>query len=181
MRKHFVTFVSPGTMFSEETRQPISAWNPKIAAEMARGITERHGAKPYGFRFSTCLAHEPVPDGEGGTLEVLSRKVAESGIYFLGGELRTIDHVRKVANPKEEILLSNMEANNWAIIIENTNSYKSTHPFNEEDFVIDPETGEERLCGTLASFVEYRAEKLAERKRKTDEYIASLNTKRKRP
>jgi hypothetical protein len=53
MKKHFVTFYSPGTMVAETTEKPIASWNIKTAKQMASSIRERHGACPYGFRFTT--------------------------------------------------------------------------------------------------------------------------------
>jgi len=53
MKKNFVTFYSPGTFVSEETTKDIDSWNIQEAESMAESIKERHGAKPYGFRFTT--------------------------------------------------------------------------------------------------------------------------------
>ena len=61
-RKHYVTFLSPGTLFPEETTKSIPSWHISPACKMARGITERYDAKPYGFYFETCLVAEPVDD-----------------------------------------------------------------------------------------------------------------------
>lgn len=49
MRKHFVKFFSPGTLYSETTVRSIESWDTKQAAQIARGIKERYGSKPYGF------------------------------------------------------------------------------------------------------------------------------------
>lgn len=93
MRKHYVTFLSPGTFFSEQTSQPITEWDPRLAVGMAETVVERHGAKPYAFYFTTRLAGDPVPDGEGGHLEVQEKDVARSGNYFLGGRVLSYDDV----------------------------------------------------------------------------------------
>lgn len=53
MKKHFVTFFSPGTFVSETSEKPIDSWDVDTAVEMSTQILERHGARPYGFRFST--------------------------------------------------------------------------------------------------------------------------------
>jgi hypothetical protein len=51
MRKHYVTFYSPGTFVSESSTLSIEDWDTAKAVEMAKNIQERHGAKPYGFRW----------------------------------------------------------------------------------------------------------------------------------
>lgn len=53
MEKHFVRFLSAGTFVAEETVMPIEEWDVDQAIEMVRNITERYGAKPYGFQFVT--------------------------------------------------------------------------------------------------------------------------------
>ena len=65
MRKHTVTFYSPGTFLPETTSQDIPSWNTVAAVELAKGVVERYNAKPHSFRFTTLLTAEPVPDGEG--------------------------------------------------------------------------------------------------------------------
>lgn len=54
-RKHFVEFISPGTLFSESSTKRIDSWDTAVAIEMASEVTERYGAKPYGFQFKTLI------------------------------------------------------------------------------------------------------------------------------
>jgi hypothetical protein len=162
-REHSVTFLSPGTFVSEATDKDIVSWDTREAVKMAESITERHGAKPYGFRFETWKTHTPVSDGEGGTLEVKPKLEKSSGIYFLGGKLETYDDVCKRNDPKEEILRSNMKYNEYWVVCINTNSYKSTLPFGEEDRIVDA-TGTVIEDGSDPKWVKYRAEQLAKRK-----------------
>jgi len=64
--KHYVTFHSPGTLFNESSTKEIDTWDIKRAVEMSKDITERYGAKPFGFTFSTYLENdEAVSDGRG--------------------------------------------------------------------------------------------------------------------
>lgn len=137
MRKHRVIFSSPGTFVHEQTGRAIDSWDPKVAARMAKKISERYGAKPFCFHFTTVLSGDPVSDGEGGTLEVQSKVVERSGRFFLTGTVRTVAEVKAKADPDESILLSNMEYNNWNALVENTNSFKSTQPFEADDVIID--------------------------------------------
>lgn len=135
MRKHLVTFYSPGTLFPETTTKDIPSWDPRVAAQWAKDIVERHGARPFAFRFSTILMAEPIDDGEGGKLEVTPREVAKSGTHFLGGRLNTLDEVELRGDPNEEILLWNMNANRWPIvcILNESGRYRSSQPFEVED------------------------------------------------
>lgn len=157
-KKAFVTFFSPGTLFSETTTMSIDSWDCKKAVEMSKGIVERYDATPYGFQFLKKLVADPVSDGEGGTLKVVPKTVEESGIYFLGGRLRTYDEVVKDNKDGEDILRSNMRCNLFAMVIENTNSYTSTNPFRENDHIVDLETGEVIRSGNDEDLHDYRDE-----------------------
>lgn len=162
MRKHKVTFYSPGTFISESSTYDIDSWDIPKAVELSEKVQERYGAKPYGFVFETLLVADDVPDGEGGKLKVEAKRVEKSGIHFLGGKLETYTDVVERNDPKEEILRSNMRNNESWIICINTNSYRSTIPFGEEDCIVDAR-GFVTERGRLAKYVEYRAEQLAKR------------------
>ena len=162
-RKHTVTFLSPGTLFSESTIKDIDSWDTKKAVEMAEKITERYNAKPYGFGFETWKTHAPVSDGEGGTLEVRPKEEKSSGIYFLGGKLETYDDVVARNLDSESILRSNMRGNEYWVICINTNSFKSTLPFNENDRIVDA-SGVVIESGDDPKWVKYRKEQLKKRK-----------------
>jgi tRNA/tmRNA/rRNA uracil-C5-methylase (TrmA/RlmC/RlmD family) len=47
MKKHFVTFLSPGTFFNEETTKPIDSWDVAKALEMSKTVVERYEQRPY--------------------------------------------------------------------------------------------------------------------------------------
>ena len=128
MKKHFVTFYSPGTFVSEETEKPIKSWSVKTAMRMARTIKERYGATPYGFRFSTRSRTGKDLD---------SRVTDISPMYYLGGTVETLEQVEARAGPDEEILLTNMRGNKWHRIITNTNSWRVTQPLFDSDIVLD--------------------------------------------
>lgn len=163
MRKHQVTFYSPGTFVSESSTHDIDSWDPVKAVEMSEKILERYNAKPYGFVFTTLLSAEDVPDGEGGSLKVEPKVVEKSGIYFLGGRLETYDEVVARNDNKEDILRSNMRNNESWIVCINTNSYRSTIPFEEKDCIVNAR-GWVVQRGDDPKFVSYRAEQLAKRK-----------------
>lgn len=128
MQKHFVHFYSPGTFVSEENVMTIEAWDPKLAAEMARGIKQRHGTTPYGFRFSTRTRGDDDLD---------SKVVARSSFYFLGGKVETLAEIELRNDPSEDILRGNLRNNGHDRIIVNTNSWKFTAPLGKDDVVLD--------------------------------------------
>lgn len=121
--KHFVTFLSPGTFFCETTTKEIDAWNVDLAMSMARDIKERHGATPYGFRFETKASDGWEP-----------KTVKSSGNYYLGGRLLTIDDIPDTK--ENETLRWNMKYNHIETVIENTNSWKVTLPFDKNKDVL---------------------------------------------
>lgn len=161
MRKHYVTFLSPGTFFAESTSQPIEAWDTHEATQRSRVISERYNAKPYGFYFTTVLAAAPVSDGEGGTLPVTEKEVARSGRYFLTGRIETFDEIEARADPKESILRDNMRCNGRWLVVVNENSYRSTQPFEEADSIVNA-VGDVVERGNDPKWVAYRAKKTAE-------------------
>jgi hypothetical protein len=155
-RKHYVTFLSPGTLFSEETTRRINEWSIEKAVAFAGAIVERHGARPYGFYFTTRLEVAPVDDGEGGKLKVEPREVARSGLHHLGGKLVRLDEIDR-NDPKLKTLVFNMECNGYSIVVENRNSYLSTHLFEETDVLVDPMTSTVIARGDAPEHVAYRA------------------------
>ncbi len=158
-RETFVTFLSPGTFVSEASTYPIDSRDLRLALAMAEKVTERYGAKPYGFRFEERIVGE-MPDGQGGKLHA-SKDVGMSGIYFLGGKLETVDDVVARNDPKESVLRTNMQGNDMSIVIVNTNSYRSTLPFGEEDCIVDA-TGAVVERGDSPERIAYRAKKKAD-------------------
>ncbi len=111
----FVAFYSPGTFFCESSRKEVKSKDLKDAVILATKISERHGARPFGFRFE---------DGNGKTL---------SGMYYITGRVFKRDDVPDT--PENNILRSNMRSR--PVCIENNNSWKYTGEFNKEDFVVD--------------------------------------------
>lgn len=128
MRQHYVTFYSPGTFVAEQTRRPVEAWDVEAASDMARTISERHGATPYGFQFTT---NERKDD------ELDSKEVARSPFYYLGGRVETLAEVEARNDPKESVLRTNMRANGFDRIVVNDNSWRWTQPLRPTDVVLD--------------------------------------------
>lgn len=126
MRKHFVTFYSPGNFVAETTTKPIGKWHKDIAIKISKAIKERHGALPYGFCF-TCR------ENDGTALD--SKEIARSRMYYLGGDVLTLQEVKEKM-PNERTLISNMECNGWDKVVINRNSYKWTQPLKGKDEVL---------------------------------------------
>lgn len=127
MRKHFVTFLSPGTFVAEETSKQVDSWDVDKAVEMSGAIIERYNALPYGFYFTTRERGEDDFD---------SKEVARSNMYYLGGEVFTLEELKARNDPNDKTLIWNMEVNKWEKIVENTNSWKWTQPLKEGDVVL---------------------------------------------
>ena len=128
MKKHFVLFYSPGTFVSEMTEKEIDSWDIEKAKELARSVSERYNAKPFGFRFITRSRNDNELD---------SKITEKSNMYYLGGKIRHLDFIILENNPDEQILISNMKMNGWDRVIENTNSWKITQPLEPGDVVLE--------------------------------------------
>lgn len=128
IEKHFVIFASPGTFVSETTERPIDSWDVEKAVDMARTVLERHNARPYGFYFTTRTR---------GPEDLDSKVTATSPLYYLGGRVETREEVEARNDPKEEILRSNLRANDVEKIIINDNSWRFTAALKPTDVVLD--------------------------------------------
>lgn len=128
MQKHFVTFYSPGTFVAETSIKEIESWDVQAAQRMADSISERYGAKPYGFRFST---RSRGPD------DLDSSTTATSPMYYLPHcKVETLAEVEARNDPKERILLSNMRGNGYDRIIVTTEGWKCVQPLLANDVVL---------------------------------------------
>lgn len=138
----FVSFYSPGTLFAEVTQQPIDSWDVKEAIMRSREIVERHGARPYAFRFTTRGRSD---------IDLDSREIDSSGYYYLDGKVSTLAEVEARNLPGEEILRANMRGNGYKAVVESNSSgtYRWTQPFGEKDCVVDTETGEIVVRGVV--------------------------------
>lgn len=128
MEQHFVRFYSPGTLVAEQTQKTIDSWDIEKAKQIAKDITERYGAKPYGFCFVTRQRDDDELD---------SKEVKKSGMYYLGGEIVTLEDLKRKNDPDDKILISNMEYNDWNEIVRNQNSWSWTQPLKEGDTVLN--------------------------------------------
>jgi hypothetical protein len=158
-KNHYVVYRSPGTLFSEESQRRVESWDVVKATQMAREITERHGAKPYAFLFKTMLEALPV-EADGEKLNVEPKEIDRSPLHHLGGEVVRYDDVADIK--QNSILRDNMRCNGYPLVIQTRHSYLSTQPFGEKDLVVNQETGAVTKRGTDPEFAEYRARMLKE-------------------
>jgi hypothetical protein len=128
MQQHFVTFYSPGTFVAETTAKPVDSWNVDDAVAMAALIEERHGAKPYGFRFTTRGREDSELD---------SKVIATSPMHYIGGKVETREEIEARNDPNEEILRSNLRCNGHERVWTTTNGWRWTQPLGSDDVVID--------------------------------------------
>jgi hypothetical protein len=125
---HFVEFFSPGTLVSESTVKPIDSWDAQVALTLVKGITERHGAKPYGFQFVTRSRGEADLD---------SREVARSPMHYFGVKVETLAEVEARATKNDAILLTNMRVNGYTRIVTTTRGWRFSAPLRDGDVVLD--------------------------------------------
>lgn len=128
VKKHFVRFYSPGSFVAEISEKPIASWDIEKAREMAAGVKERHNATPYAFSFVTRSRTEKHLD---------SSITAESGLYYLGGKIRTLAEVE--AQEPNSILASNMRMNKYERVVESTSGWSWARPLEPEDVVLEME------------------------------------------
>jgi hypothetical protein len=128
MVKHFVTFLSPGTLFSESNTLPIEMWDVRLAIKMADDIHQRYDATPYGFYFTTRVRELEDFD---------SRESKRSRMCYLGGVILTLADIKARNDDKDHILISNMEGNGYGRVIQNDNSWRVTQPFMDGDVVLE--------------------------------------------
>lgn len=127
MKKHFVTFLSPGTFVHETTERPIESHDVEEAKRLAHGIEERHGAIPFAFYFTTR---------ERGDNDLDSKQCYQSPTYYLGGYVWTVEDIEKRDDRDYKTLLSNMRCNKWETVVENKNSWTIFQPLMPGDRVL---------------------------------------------
>lgn len=91
----------PGSFVSETDERPVSA------TEIPEQIASQLHFSAFAFAFKTVLRADPIDDGRGGTLEVLPRKLSESGRYYPDGEVFTLVELEALPGD-HEILISNV-------------------------------------------------------------------------
>lgn len=122
MIAHTVTFYSPGTFLLETSTLEIQEWDVDQALRLSFNVIERHGARPFSFRFNTEEDGKPV---------------VSSPLYYIGGRVRTLADVEADNLPNEEVLRWNMKNNGIARVIETNTSYKHTSELKDDDIVLD--------------------------------------------
>lgn len=127
MKKHFVTFFSPGTMFSEQSTEEIDSWDVVEARKRADDIVERHNATPYGFQFVTRERGEDDFD---------SKETERSNMYYINCRVETLEEIEERNDPDENILRSNMRNNGYDSVAVTIKGWKGTYPMQKGDVVL---------------------------------------------
>lgn len=130
MIKHYVTFLSPGTLVSESSTREIDSWDIEKAVKMSKGIVERHESRPYCFYFTTRERTDEDFD---------SKETKRSEKYYLGGTVKTLDDIVKENDSKNETLLLNMRSNGWDRVVETNSPWNWTSPLEPGDIVLPAE------------------------------------------
>jgi hypothetical protein len=129
LTRHFVTFLSPGTLVAESTIQLIQSWDVECARTMAKSIQERHNAVPYGFYFTTM---------ERGPEDWEPRETARSPMYYLPHcKVETLEEIEARNLPDERILRANMRGNGFKRVVVTTKGWKFTQPLEDTDVVLE--------------------------------------------
>ena len=87
MKKRYVTFYSPGTMVAEQTTKCVASWDVDKAVKMMADIEERHGARPYGFQFTTKKR---------GLRDFEPRVIDTSPMYYVNCVVQTLEEVEQL-------------------------------------------------------------------------------------
>jgi hypothetical protein len=130
MEKHFVTFLSPGTFVAEDRTVPIESWDTDKAQAMADLVRERYDATPYAFYFTTRMRSDSELD---------SSVAKKSPLYYLPHcKVETLAEVKRRNDPKNSILIANMEGNGYEKIVTTTRGWKWAQPFKDTDVLLEP-------------------------------------------
>jgi len=127
VKKNYVTFYSPGTMVAETTRREVASWNVDKALKMSEEIKERHGARPYGFCFTTMKR---------GLRDFTPREVDRSGMYYINCIVQTLEEMERSHNPAESTLLQNMKTNGWDKIVTTKSGWIWSQQLHDTDIVL---------------------------------------------
>lgn len=161
-RKHFAEFYSPGTILAEVSTVELECDSIEEAVYRSKSIVVRHGATPYAFDIVTKIVAPPVDGGEDGVMmDVIPKEVERRGRFYLGGKLRRFGEVVK-AEGENAVIVFNMRSHECPICIEIVNGYRSTHFFDENDVIVNPNTGDIIRRGNDPDLVGYRSMKLKE-------------------
>ena len=128
MKKHFVTFYSPGTFIVETVEKPIDSWDVGTAVKMSMKISERYNAKPYGFQFTTRARAKDELD---------SKVIKKSCFYYISGKIETLEEVEARNDLTDSILISNMRVNKWKRVVVTHTPWRWAQQLQDSDIVLD--------------------------------------------
>lgn len=110
----------PGLIETRKIKKIITSWNIKKARKIYFRLMGENGVRPYAFRF--------ISKGLGG--------MRYSGYHYIDGTVETLEKIKAKNDPKNKILIENMECNKWEKVITLYTPYKWTVPFDKNDVVV---------------------------------------------
>lgn len=116
IEKHFVKSYSPGFLLAEDTTQPVQS-----LADIRTAVALVRKNDPHAYAFQMITRSR-------GDDELDSKQTFASGMYYLGGEVRSAADVEAENLPSEKILRSNIKCNGYTHVI--TSPGGNVSPFN---------------------------------------------------
>ncbi len=113
---------------SETTEKPIDSWDIEKAKKMAKKITERYNATPFGFRFTTRGRSDDELD---------SKIIRTSPMYYIDCKVETLAEIEARNDPKDRILRDNMRCNHWDRIATKKTGWNWSAPIEKDDIVLE--------------------------------------------
>jgi hypothetical protein len=103
----YVTYLYPGTFFSEEDGREVAGRDPqRTARDAAPGV--------FAFSFHDIAVSTVTVDGR--EVELRSGPIRKSPMYFIDAERLGVADVEELAGDNR-ILLSNMRCNGWGTVL----------------------------------------------------------------
>lgn len=128
MKKHFVEYLSPGTFVSEVSNREVASWSVPDAIKMMGEIVERHGARPYGFRFYTMSRGED---------DLNASRTARSHIYFVNCDVLTAEEILADDDPRFATMRANVLGNGIKRVARTRHGWLAHLPMSDRDEVIE--------------------------------------------
>lgn len=122
LKQRFVRFLFPGLIVSESTS--VAVRDDYTEQQAIKDAEAMKPDKPYAFQFVVKGREDHELD---------SRVIQESGLYFIGGRVSTVDEIEARNDPRDSILIGNMRRNDYHRVVE---TGRGTYPLGANDRVV---------------------------------------------